>query len=632
MAGPTQAELDKQAKAMMDLAEDSRQESWVFPSFLANLFAGRLILPLIHPFPDQDPEDKKIGDEFLAKVEAFMHKHSDAEKVDQTREIPQHVIDGLAELGCFGLKISKEYGGLGLSQYNYNRTIALVGNFDGSLGAMLSAHQSIGVPQPLKLFGTDEQKKKYLPRLAKGAISAFALTEPDVGSDPAKMGVTATPIEDGKYYLINGDKLWITNGTRAELMIVMTKTPDAIVNGKKRTQITAFVVDTKMPGFEVVHRCEFMGMSGMYNGLLRFNDVKVPAENIVWGLGKGLKLALTTLNTGRLSLPWACLGSNKLCLQIVRTWGNERVQWGAPIGKHDFGAEKISDIASDTYAMEAMVRLTTAMADSGKLDIRLEAAMLKVYASEQAWKAIDETIQLRGGRGYEKSESLRARGEKAIPIERMMRDMRVNRILEGSTEVMQLFVAREALDIHLKVAGDLIKPGVPIMQKAVALVKTVFFYAHWYPNTYLGWSLWPRYSKFGKLGKHLRYVNRTSRKLARTTFHNMVRFGPGLEKRQRVLGRIVEIGTELFAISASCSKAHSELSENPGDRTPELLADMYARRSRLKIKRLFRDLSSNEDKRSYDLALDVLDGKMKWLEEGLGDALRDSGSSGKTAS
>src|SRR3990167_5982574 len=320
---------DKEKAKSLEVAEEAREEAWKYPSFVGDLFTGKIRWDLVFPYPEQEAGDKKVGDAFLEKLEAFLKSSVDADAIDRTGLIPDSVMKGLTELGCFGIKIPKEYVGLGLSQINYNRIIAMVASHCGSTAVLLSAHQSIGVPQPLKLFGTPEQKKKYLPRFAKGAVSAFALTEPEVGSDPAKMSTTATPTEDGNHYLINGLKLWCTNGTIADVLIVMAKTPPKIVNGKEKTQITAFIVEKGTPGFEIVHRCSFMGLKGIQNGLLRFKDVKVPKENIISGLGQGLKLALVTLNTGRLTVPAACTMMAKKSLVIARDWANKRVQWGA---------------------------------------------------------------------------------------------------------------------------------------------------------------------------------------------------------------------------------------------------------------------------------------------------------------
>ncbi len=595
------------------VAEAARETSWEYPSFVRELFLGRFRLDLVHPFPERrDPAEAKRAQAFFGLLRPFLERYP-SEEIDRTGEIPESLVQELREMGAFGIKIATEYGGLGLSQSSFALAMEMVASKDGSLCALLSAHQSIGVAQPLTLFGTKEQQERYFPRIARGAITAFALSEMDAGSDPANMTTAARPSADGKSWVLNGEKLWCTNGTRAELFVVMARTPDAIVDGRPRRQITAFIVERAFPGVSITHRSRFMGLRAIENGVVHFENVEVPVENILWGVGKGLKLALTTLNTGRLTIPSTTTGGSKAVLGAVRAWAGERVQWGQPLVRHDAVAQKLAAITANVFAMESVARMVTALHERGGTDIRLEAAAAKLLNTERGWFNIDTAMQVRGGRGYETAESLRKRGEKPIPIERIMRDARINLIFEGSSEIMRLFIAREAVDTHHALAFPVVGPGIPPGRRVAALFRAVPFYARWYPARWL--PSFRRYAGFGPLAHHLRWTSRTTRRLGRALFHAMIRFGPGLEKRQMVLFRAVDIGAELFAMTVTCVRAqHLAASGNASARD---LADAYCWMARDRITANFRALHGPHDTERYRLAQATVLGTHAWLEAGI---------------
>ncbi len=597
---------EKQAR---QVAEAAREREWRKPSFGKELFLGRFRLDLIDPLPEPDPERAAAAEDYIGRLREFAANKIDGGQIERDAFIPDDVLVGLAELGAFGMKVDQKYGGLGLTNWDYCRGLTLVGSVSPTIGALLSAHQSIGVPQPIKLFGTDEQKQKFLPRLAGGEVSAFLLTEPDVGSDPARLGTVATVTPEGDY-LLNGVKLWATNGTLATLLVVMAHVPPSEGH---RGGITAFVVEGDSPGITVERRNAFLGLRGLENSVTRFHDVRVPKEDIIGREGQGLKIALTTLNTGRLSLPAMCVGAAKWCLAVAREWASERVQWGLPVAGHEAVAKKIAFIAGSAYGMEAMLELSCRLADDDRNDIRIEAALVKLYASELAWTVADELIQIRGGRGYETADSLAARGERPIPAEQILRDLRINRIFEGSTEIMHLFIAREAVDAHLSVAGDIIDPDAALGRKAKAAARAGGFYAKWLPTLVVGRGQTPSaYAEFGPLARHLRRVERGSRKLARETFYAMARWQGKMERKQAFLGRIVDIGAELYAMSAACVKARSSGRDEEVE-----LADLFCQQAWQRAERLFTELWDNTDDVDVVAAKRVTAGRYTLLEDGV---------------
>ncbi|PYK89426.1 MAG: DNA polymerase II [Verrucomicrobia bacterium] len=603
--------------AALELAEASRDPLDERGSFASNLFIGKFGFERIFPYPAQSEEDRAKGEAFLTELRNYLRDHVDADEIDRTGEIPQKNIEELFAMGAFGVKIPQQYEGLGLSQVNYGRAAMLLGSWDANLTALVSAHQSIGVPQPLLLFGTEEQKRKYLPRVARREISAFALTEWNAGSDPANMSLRADPTEDGSAFILNGEKLWCTNLIKAGVLVVMAKTPPKMVNGKERKQITAFIVDVDSPGLEITYRCHFMGLRALYNGIVKFTNVRVPRENMIAKEGQGLKVALTTLNTGRLTIPAACVGLSKRLLEICRKWAKERVQWGVPIGQHYAIAGKIAEMAGNVFAMEAMTFLTSALVDRKAGDLRIETAMCKMWATETTWRNADEAMQVRGGRGYETAESLAGRGEEPVPVERFLRDCRINMIFEGSSEIMRLFIAREALDPHLKVGGAIFNSQLPMSQRLKAVFTSGKFYAGWYPKQWLPANAGDLDKLHDDLRPHVRYAARTSKKLARGLFHAMARFGPKLDREQLLLSRFVGIATELFAISATCSFAQYKI--DSGEPADEVLsaATYFCRSAKIRIDHHFAGTSRNADRAGYDLTQELLAGKHESFRKGI---------------
>ncbi|MFZ0376267.1 MAG: acyl-CoA dehydrogenase family protein [Solirubrobacteraceae bacterium] len=625
-------------KEARDVVEAARESEWKLPSFGKQLFLGDFRLDLIHPQPRLDPEAIEKGERFLSELQTVLAAEVDPLEIERDAKIPDRVVDALKGIGALGMKVPTEYGGLGLSQVYYAKALSLAGNYSSAICTLLSAHQSIGVAEPLRQFGSEEQRRKWLPLVAKDHISAFLLTEPGVGSDPARMAstampvapehaaspidddMTATPVDGG--YTINGRKLWATNGTVADIVVVMAKVPKG---DGHRGGISAFVLPYTSEGVTVLHRNAFMGLRGIENSVTILKDVFVPEENRIAREGDGLKIALTTLNTGRLALMAIAVGASKWATKIAREWSAERVQWGRPIGKHDAVAQKLAFIAGSAFGLEAMLDVAARLADNKRNDIRIEAALCKLYGSELAWKVIDELMQVRGGRGYETAASLKARGERPVPVEQVMRDLRVNRIFEGSSEIMHLLIAREAVDTHLHAAGGLLIGDGDVKAKADAAVKAGLFYGKWLPQLAVGKGQNPRsYEEFGTLAGYLRYVERASRKLARETFYGMARWQAKLEQKQTFLARIVDIGAELFAISATVCYADAIGRETPERKTEAIeLAELFCAMAKRRAENLFGELFDNDDDARYKAAQNVLDGRYRWLEEGIVDPSGD---------
>ena len=396
--------------------------------FAKNLFFGRFRGDLLFPYPQLPPDLQQQAEEAAAKVQRFADERIDHMKIDREARIPDEVVKGLGELGVLGMTIPKEYGGLGFNQQQYLRTMEILGGHDASVAVFVNAHQSIGC-RALVLFGTPQQQARWLPGLIDGSkLAAFALTEPEAGSDAAGVRTTATPTDDGEAFLLNGVKHYITNGGIADVLTVMAKQP--MPDGSMK--VTAFLVTPDMPGFEVLEaRAEKCGIRGTATGKMRFTNVRVPKENILGKPGRGLQAALTVLNYGRVTFGATCTGHAKACLKAMIEHAKSRVQFQQPLAEFELVQKKIAFAAAHTFAMEATTKQCAAFIDRGADDYMLETAMLKVFATEHLWTIVNDTIQVWGGKAYFCDQ----------PLERWMRDARINTIGEGANEVLKAFIA-----------------------------------------------------------------------------------------------------------------------------------------------------------------------------------------------
>lgn len=423
------ATLSDLQKKQMEQAEELLFEGPDREGFAKDLYFGRFRTESIMPYPELHPGSKVAGDGMVAKTKKFCQDHIDPDKIDREAMIPPAITKGLGNIGVLGMTIGKEHGGAGMSQFNYCRVMEVIGGHCGSTAVFVNAHHSIGL-RALELFGTEEQKTRWMPPLAAGdKLAAFALTEELAGSDAGNVRTRAVPSEDGEGYIINGEKRWITNGGIADVLTLMARTPDpSDPDGK----ITAFLITPDMEGFEVLEeRMEKVGIRGTATGRIKFTDMYVPKENILGEIGKGLKLALTVLDFGRTTFGACCTGAAKFCIERMVARANSRHQFGQTLGEFELVRGKIAEAVADMYAMESATYHTAALIDSGADDYMVETAMIKVFASDQLWRITNDCLQIWGGKGFFTDQ----------PFERMMRDARLNLIGEGANDVLRCFIA-----------------------------------------------------------------------------------------------------------------------------------------------------------------------------------------------
>jgi alkylation response protein AidB-like acyl-CoA dehydrogenase len=420
----TASELEKQKKQVEEFLAGPDTLG-----FAKSLFFGRFRHDLVLPYPVLPPDKQRDADDAVAKVRHFAETSIDAAAIDRDADIPRSVIDGLGEIGVLGMTAPVTFGGKGFGQQQYCQILEVIGGHCSSTAVFVNAHHSIGI-RALLLFGTPDQQAKWLPDMVSGKkLAAFALTEENAGSDAANVQTLALPTPDGRGYILNGTKRYITSGGIAQVLTVMARTP---VPGTDETKVTAFLVTPDMPGFEVVEaRMPKCGIRGTATARLAFRDMFVPMENILGKVGKGLRVALTVLDFGRTTFGASCTGAAKVCVKAAVAHAKTRKQFGQTLSEFELVKKKIAFMAAHAFAMEAMTTQCAAFIDSGSEDYMLETAMLKVFSTEHLWTIVNDTLQIYGGKGYFSDQ----------PYERMMRDARINMIGEGANEVLKAFIA-----------------------------------------------------------------------------------------------------------------------------------------------------------------------------------------------
>ena len=592
---------------------------------------GKPNFELLFP-PQETAEENAIGEAYCKDIETFLMAHVDPDEIERTSKIPETVLQGFLDLGAFGMKIPKEYGGLGFSYKNYGRVLTVIASWSNILALTVSVPQSIGIAMPILLFGSEAQKRRYLPLVAREAISAFALTEPITGSDAANIQTEAVLDPTNKHYVINGEKLWCTNGSIAHFITLIARVPARKVGHEGRfvwipvpegkeaesSVHTAFILDMKTPGVKIRQRCQFEGCRGIENAHMTFTNVHIPVDNVIGEVGKGLKYALTILNVGRaISIPAICLGMAKQAWQPTLDRANSRITFNKPLAERQTQMMRTGQMASTLFAMEALSSLVWDMADQKRYDIRIEAAIVKIFCSEKTIQFLRNAQIIFGGMGYETADSKRVRGEPTFNIEQLVRDTEMYRIGEGATDILRPFVAREGLNPHLERAERYLGRDFSETERSHELLKLLQDYLPWY------WEQWKRKPlphrpamQHPKVYKTLVYAERASRRLARAILYAMAIHQEALRDDQGRQNRIEIIGENILTIAATALYAESK-GRLYGDLRVWDLADEVFRHYRKQIDSTILEIIHNEDKYTTAVGRHALQGKYSLLSRGV---------------
>jgi alkylation response protein AidB-like acyl-CoA dehydrogenase len=573
----TEIQRQKEIQQAEELLFSGRQEL----GFAKGLFLGDFVADWAMPYPRLTDRQQAEVDAAVAELRLFLDQNLDSDAIDRNADIPRELINGLGRVGVLGMTAPTEVGGRGFTQMQYCKVLEEIGARDASTAVFTNAHHSIGI-RALLLFGTKEQQEKWLPRLMNGdQLAAFALTEREAGSDAANVQMTATPTEDGSGYILNGEKRYITNAAIAQVLTVMARTP---IPGKDKDAITAFLVTPDIEGFEMIEaRMPKLGIRGTATGRFRLNNVRVPKENILGPLGKGLRVALTVLDFGRTTFGACCTGAAKTCLRLAVEHSNTRKQFNKTLSNFDLVKKKIARMAADVYAMEAMTQVTASLIDRGLEDYMVETAMLKVFTTERLWDAVNDCFQIHGGSAYFDDS----------PLGRILRDARINQIGEGSNEVLTSFIAlvgmrgpgmefKEIYDTMLKPSRGLGKAWDAGLKRLSAAVKV--------PDVPVRNDQLKSYA--GQLARLVWRFNFAVDKA-------LIMHREPVMEMQLIQERIAIAAMELFATTCALSRWDSELSvhgRNGHDASNHAAADLFVRRSLRKIREALRDLGDNDDR------------------------------------
>ncbi|TSC83344.1 MAG: putative acyl-CoA dehydrogenase [Parcubacteria group bacterium Gr01-1014_19] len=601
----------------MELMESLREKE-AHTGFIANLMMGKY-KPL-SPFPLQPEKDKRLADEWLSQFANFLAEKVDPNKIDADGDMSDEVLDGLRKLTAFGIKVPKEYGGLGFSQSNYRRAATLFGSWCGNTSALLSAHNSLGATLPLMKYGTDEQKRRWLPKLAAGAISAFALTENGVGSDPSKMRAYARRVYNSKGeiigYRLTAEKLYTTNAVRhdnvalADLVIVIARIvddPKEIDTKGVKKKYGLFVVEKETPGYKVGKRCHFKGLRSIFNGETLFKEVELSPNELIGADGAGLEIAFKILTIGRLTIAAICEGALKQALRATCWWAKNRVQFDLEIGKHELNSRRIVDMASKVLVLEAVSHWCSSMIDKNQ-DIRIESGASKIISTEILWESLMDLFMIRGGRGFETYYSLQHRGETPVAVERMLRDCDINLIFEGPNPIMRMMVAREGLAEYIWRGMKMTNKKNPASLSEKAKI------GFWFFKQYVK-NIRPGSSLTRKFGSHKAFMAGEAKKLVRDFITASLYHQDKMKFKELIMEQIANRGTDMFEMSLVLSWAEA----HPERPMIKELAEYYCRRKREKLypKSFVSWMAKGTQNSVYRLASRIMDGEAGWLTDGI---------------